>query len=107
MPMFATLVASLFASLASFFGLQMAKKTLFATAAIASGLVLTLAMFAAIKGLLHAGIIYAFPSWSHGWFVAVIPSNAIACAGAIIAAKMARFVYDYNMENIKIASYIT
>lgn len=106
MPMFATLVASLFASLASFFGLQMAKKTLFATAAIAAGLVLTLAMFAAIKGLL-AGIGYAFPSWALGWFAAVIPSNAVACAGAIIAAKMARFVYDYNMENLKIASYIT
>jgi hypothetical protein len=106
MPMFATLVASLFGSLASFFGLQMAKKTLFATAAIAAGLVLTLAMFAAIKGLI-AGIGYAFPPWAMGWFVAVIPSNAVACAGAIIAAKMARFVYDYNMENLKIASYIT
>jgi len=106
MPIFATLVASLFGSLASFFGLQMAKKTLFAAAAIAAGLVLTLAMFAAIKGLL-AGIAYAFPTWALGWFVAIIPSNALACAGAIIAAKMARFVYDYNMENIKIASYIT
>jgi len=106
MPIFATLVASLFGSLASFFGLQMAKKTLFAAAAIAAGLVLTLAMFAAIKGLL-AGIAYAFPAWALGWFVAIIPSNALACAGAIIAAKMARFVYDYNMENIKIASYIT
>ena len=106
MPLFATLVVSLFGSIASFFGLQMAKKTLFATAAIAAGLILTLAMFAFIKGLL-GGIAYAFPSWAGGWFAAIIPSNAAACIGAILAAKMARFVYDYNMENIKLASYIT
>lgn len=106
MPMLATLVVSLFGSIASFFGLQLAKKTIFATAAIAAGLVLTLAMFAAIQGLL-VGIVYIFPPWAGGWFVAVIPSNAVACVGAIISAKLARFVYDYNMENLKIASYIT
>lgn len=106
MPLFATLVVSLFGSIASFFGLQMAKKTLFATAAIAAGLILTLAMFAFIKGLL-AGIIYTFPPGVGGWFAAVIPTNAISCIGAVLAAKMARFVYDYNMENIKLASYIT
>jgi len=106
MPLFATLVVSLFGSIASFFGLQMAKKTLFAAAAITAGLILTLAMFAFIKGLLY-GIIYQFPPGVGGWFAAVIPSNAIACVGAVLAAKMARFVYDYNMENLKLASYIT
>jgi len=106
MPLFATLVVSLFGSIASFFGLQMAKKTLFAAAAIAAGLVLTLAMFAFIKGLL-SGIVYAFPSGVGGWFAAIIPSNAAVCIGAVLAAKMARFIYDYNMENLKIASSIS
>lgn len=104
MPIFATLVVSLFSSIAGFFGLQLAKKTLFATAAIAAGLVLTLAMFAAIKGMI-AGLAYAFPPWAGGWFAAVIPSNAPAVISTIIAAKVARFVYDYNMENLKLASF--
>lgn len=106
MPLLAQLMASLMGSIASFFGLSLAKKTVFAATAIAAGLVLTTGFVLFVKGLL-VGIVYVYPAWGGTWMYAAIPSNAPACIGAYMSARMAAFIYRYNMENLKLASYIT
>lgn len=106
MPLLAQLMASLMASIASFFGLSLAKKTLFAATAIAAGLVMTTTFVFFVKGFL-VGIAYVYPAWGGTWMYAVIPNNAAACIGAYMSARMGLFIYRYNMENLKLASYIT
>ena len=106
MPLLAQLMSSLMGSIAAFFGLSLAKKTVFGATAIAAGFVLTSAFVLFVNGLL-VGIVYVFPTWVGTWLFAIIPSNAAACIGAYMSARMALFIYRYNMENLKLASYIT
>ena len=97
-------IVTLIANIASFFGISLAKKTLYATAAIASSIALTLAMAAAIQNLL-AGIVHSLPAWvATGAFF--LPTNLSACIAAIISAKVFRFVYDWNMRNLEMAASI-
>lgn len=100
MPFLITLITNL----AGFFGLQLAKKTALAAAAIAASIALTLALTAAISALL-TGIVATLPSTiAAGAYI--LPSNTSACIAAILGAKFARFVYDWNMKNLEIAASI-
>lgn len=101
-----TFLQSLFASLAGFFGQWLAKKTAMATAAVGVSIALTLSLAAALKGLL-LGFVAVLPSWMATGFDAIIPGNFPVMVAAVISAKVARFIYDWNMENLKIISYIT
>lgn len=101
-----TFIQTLFGSLAAFFAQWMAKKTAMATAAVAVSLALTVAMAASLKALL-IGFTAVLPSWMATGFDAIIPGNFPVMVAAVIAAKMGRFIYDWNMENLKIISYIT
>lgn len=101
-----TFLQGLFGSLAGFFGQWMAKKTALATAAVAVSITLTLALAATLKGLM-IGFTAILPDWMATGFDAVIPGNFPVMVAAVISAKVARFIYDWNMENLKIISYIT
>jgi hypothetical protein len=99
------LLVSLVASIVAYLGLSLSKKTLFATAAITGFIALTTAFIAVVKGLMVA-IQYSMPSWIAPGFY-VLPSNVAACLGAYVAARIARSIYNYHVETLKLASYIT
>lgn len=101
-----TFLQTLFGSLAGFFGQWLAKKTAMATAAVAVSVALTLALAATLKGLL-IGFVAVLPSWMATGFDAIVPGNFPVVVSAVISAKVARFIYDWNMENLKLISYIT
>jgi hypothetical protein len=102
----ANVILGLVTSAASFFGLQLSKKVLFAATAIASFLSLTATFVAVVHGLL-AGISHTMPSAMANAFALFMPDNLSACISAVFAAKVARWIYDYHVETLKIASYIT
>jgi len=101
-----TFLQTLFGSMAAFFGQWMAKKTALATAAVTVSITLTLVLGATLKGLL-IGFVAILPNWMAIGFDAIIPGNFPIMVAAVISAKVARFIYDWNMENLKIISYIT
>ncbi len=95
---------NLVGSLAGFFGIQLAKKTALITVMLAASVALTLALAVAITNLL-GGITAALPTdLSAG--AAFLPSNTSACISAVLTAKVARFIYDWNMKNLEMASSI-
>jgi len=100
------ILQGLFGSLAGFFGQWMVKKTAMATAAVTVAIALTLAMAATITALL-SGFVAVLPSWLGTGLDMVIPGNLPVMVAAVISARTARFIYEWNMENLKIISYIT
>ena len=101
----ANIFANLVGSLAGLVGLQLAKRTIFATAAIAAALALTMAFTLGIQALL-GGIVYVAPAIvQQGAYL--LPSNVSACLGAIVSAKIGRAIYDYHMTTLKIAASIS
>jgi hypothetical protein len=90
------------AALASFIGLELSKKTLIASAAVLAFVALTLTLSAVIT-VLYTGIA---SSLSDPWLLTgvglFIPSNAGACVSAILAAKLARRIYDLNISGVKV-----
>lgn len=99
------LLVGMVSAIVTHFALRLSKKTVFAAAAVAAFLALTAACIAAIK-LAAVGIIYALPSWASGIGM-LLPSNTAACIGAIVGAKTAVTIYRYNVESLRLASYIT
>lgn len=97
-------LANLFGSFAAFFGVSIVKKTLYLAAAITASIALTVALSAVIQGSL-ASIVYSLPSWATTGAM-FLPSNLSACLAALISAKFARFVYDWNMRNLEMAASI-
>jgi len=100
------ILQGLFGSLAGFFGQWLAKKTAMAAAAIAVSISLTLALALTLKGLI-VGFTAILPGWMAMGLDAVVPGNFPVVVSAVISAKVARFVYDWNMENLKLVAYIT
>lgn len=106
MPIFATLFSGLFSSIAGFFAAGVAKKTAYALAAIAVFAVLTIAFIAFISSAVNAAI-YAI-TLSYGiqlGFAVFMPYNIESCAAAVIAAHVARALYDWNVSNLRLAAY--
>lgn len=109
MPMLAVwlgnLLVGLVSSIVTYFALRLSKKTIFATAAIAAFLALTGACVAVIKAAAVA-IIYNLPGWASSIGM-LLPTNTAACIGALVSAKTAVTIYRYQVETLKLASYIT
>ena len=97
-------LVSLIGNISAFFCLSLAKKTLYIAAAIASSIALTVALSAVIQGSI-ASIVYALPTWAATGAM-FLPSNLSPCIAALISAKFARFVYDWNMRNLEMAASI-
>jgi hypothetical protein len=97
-------LTGLFTQLFAVFGFELTKKTAYATAAIAAFLSLTLVFTLGIKVLISA-IIAPFPDIPTAAF-AFVPQNLSLCASTVISAKMARFIYDYNVQALKMVAGI-
>lgn len=93
-------------SVLSYFGAHFAKKTVFAAAAVSAALALTTAFIFLLKGLL-LGLTYTIPAWAVEGFAMLLPSNVAICLGAIVSARVGRWIYDYHMETLRLVSYIT
>lgn len=102
----ANILLAVVGSAASFFGLQLAKKTAFAAAAVAAFLALTGAFVVAAKAIL-AGLVVALPAEFLGTAAAFLPDNLAACIGAMIGVRVARWIYDYHVETLRLVSFIT
>lgn len=103
MPAFLT---GLFSSLATWFGQWFTKKVAMVAAAGATFVALTLAFWGVMVAAI-AALSYSMPSWLSSGIGQVIPGNLSACVSALVAARLARAVYDWHVENLKIMSYIT
>jgi len=108
MPVFAALFQGLFASLAGFFAAHLTKKAAFAAAAIATFALLTVA-FAAVIAAAIAGLaaLPSMPAWVVWGMAYFVPSSAPAAGGAVIATHVAAALYEWNAENLRLASYVT
>lgn len=101
----ANIFANLFGSLAGLFGAQLAKRTIFAGAAISAALALTVAFTLAVQGLL-GGIVYVLPAIFQPAFY-VLQSNLAPCLSAIVAAKIGRAIYEYHMNTLRLVASIS
>ena len=97
-------IISLFGSIASFFAISVTKKTAYIAVMISASIALTTALYSVVTNLL-TGIYYAMPDTVAAG-AAFLPSNTAVCLTAVITAKTARFVYDWNMKNLSNASAI-
>lgn len=102
----ANIFLGLVQSLLTILGVSLAKKAVYAATAAAALLALTTAFIAVVKALLY-GIVATLPAWAATGAALLLPSNLSACISAILAAKIARWIYDYHVETLKLVSYIT
>lgn len=100
------LVLAIVTNVVAWFGIQLSKKTLFATAAVTAFLALTAACVLALKAA-AIGIVYALPAFMAPSIGMLLPSNLPLCIGALMSAKTAVMIYRYHVENLKLISYIT
>lgn len=94
-PWLATILGSLFAALLSFFVKFVSKKFALTAAFVAGSLMLFGVFFAVIWGLLQT-LSYVAPTEVGMAFRSIIPNNFVACTGAYLTARIARWVYDWN-----------
>lgn len=93
-------------SLLAILGLSLAKKAVYAATAAAALLALTTAFILAVKAL-FTGIVFVLPAWAQVGAGLFLPSNLPACIGALISARIARWIYDYHVATLKLVSSIT
>lgn len=108
MPWLASLLATLFGGLASFFAQWLTKKTALATAAVATFTALTVALYSALSAII-GGVMTSFPAG--GSVVAsiiwmAVPDNAPACISAAVATDTAIALYCWNAQNLKLVATV-
>lgn len=108
MPILGALLAGLFASLAEFFTKYLSKKLAFAAAAIGVFSALTIGLGVAISALVQAAFVALpdVPGLAVGFWLGV-PDNTPFILSSVVALDTAVALYKWNLENLKIASYIT
>lgn len=93
-------------TVAGFFGLQLATRTLMAVTAIAATVVLTVGLATLMTGLL-TGIT---ASLSNSWLVQgaglFLPWNASLCVAAYVAARVGKWMHDFALLHVIIASRV-
>jgi len=108
MPLLAGLFSSWFAAIAGFFAAHMSKKAAFAAAAVATFAILTTAFLALIATSVNAVLSSVTLPYGVRLGMAIfMPANLDTCIAAIIAAHVAKGLYDWNVENLRLASYVT
>lgn len=103
MPAF---LANLVGSFAGWLGQWFSKKAALAIAASAAFIGLTVAMWAGMKALI-VGVEMTLPTAIQSGVAQVIPANLPVALSIVVSAKIARVVYEWHIENLKIMSYIT
>lgn len=107
MPLLAGLLVTMFGSLAAWFGAWLSKKAALAAAAISTFGVLTVAFYAGMTAL-FSGLITVFPGGVLGSVIwMAVPDSAAATIAATIGADTAVALYRWNVENLRLASYVT
>lgn len=103
MGILAGFLASLFATLVSWFGHWMAKKVAVALAAITAFGTLTIALFAALSLLVNS-LLAVFPGEVLSTFLwLAVPDTVAPTIAAVIACDTAIVLYQWNTQNVKIA----
>ena len=98
-------LGSAFTGLTAWFGAWLSAKAAMVAAALTALAAVWLAFAAGIVGAVTA-LQVALPAWAAPG-VMFLPSNLAVCISALITAKLARMVFIYQRETIKIISYIT
>lgn len=108
MPLLAGLIQALFVGLAGWLGQWMAKKTAFATAAVAAFGVLTVGLFTGLSVIVQSLAINlpAGTVWSAGLWITV-PDNGPAVVAATLSCDAALALYRWNVENLRLAAWVT
>lgn len=70
--------------------------------AVSGGLIVGFARI--INGLFQLGSA-SLPSWASSAAL-LLPSNTSVCITAVLTAKFARFMYDWHIKNLQIASSV-
>lgn len=97
MPYFAVVIGTLFASLLGFFAKYFTKKIALGLAFIALLIAITAAFVATIEAL-FLSIYYFAPVELNSAMSMFLPSNFKVCISAIIGAKLALWVYTWNVK---------
>lgn len=108
MPLLSALILGLFTGLADFFTRWFTKKIAFAAAAVAAFTALTVTLWGVMTAAI-AAIAVSLPSDPGvllGLWLA-IPDNGPAVVSAVFAFDAALALYRWNVENLKLASYVT
>lgn len=105
MTAFASWLVGIITQLATVLGLSLTRRVAIISAAVSAVITLTITLGVFISSLIST-IAYALPAWAvPGAYL--LPSNLSYCISSYFAAKVARFIYDWNMDNIKIASSVS
>ena len=97
MPILAGLIAAVGSALASFFATFLTKKVALAVALVAAVVLLTGTIYVTLEGLFSA-VAYVMPSYVQDAACMLLPSNLQACMTAIIAGKVAEYVYIWKVK---------
>jgi len=107
MPILAGLLLSLFTGFASFLAQWLTKKAAFAVAAIATFGLLTIAFYATLSVILNS-LVAAVPSGALPTLLwLAVPDVLPGVIAAMIATDTAVALYTWNVENLRLASYVT
>jgi hypothetical protein len=98
-------LAGAFTGITGWFATWLSAKAAMAAAAVTALGVVWLAFAVSITGAVVA-LSVSLPAWAVGG-VMFLPSNLSACISALITAKLAKMVFDYQKETIRLISYIT
>lgn len=99
-PWLASVLATLFAGLITFF-VQFMTKKLALTAAFITGSLLLFGVFFGVCWAAIQAILFAVPQEAAVGLRFLLPSNAPACLGAMLTVNIARWVYDWNTRVIQ------
>lgn len=101
MPLLATLLQSLFGSIAGFFADFIGKRLAISMTAIATLATMTAALYGALSLLLH-GIVAGLPDIPgvHLGIWVACPDNLPACFSALLSTDTTIALYRWNLKNI-------
>lgn len=98
-------LAGAFTGVTGFFATWLSAKAAIAAAALTVLGALWLAFALSISGAVTA-LAVSLPAWAAGGLI-FIPTNVPTCLAALFTAKIARMVFEYQREMIRVISYIT
>jgi len=104
MPILGSLLVTLFGGLATFFVRFLAVRAAAVTAAIATFVALTAALYGSALAL-QAGLEVAFPSIVLTGVWLFVPDNAVACLAACIGCDTACALYRWNTGTLRLAAF--
>jgi uncharacterized membrane protein YjjP (DUF1212 family) len=99
-PWLAGILGSIFTGLLTFLSQYATKRVALVGSFIIAVGVVTTGFFAVLEGLIQAITVVA-PTGFLESFALFLPHNTTACISAILAAKLARWVYDWNIKVIQ------